>query len=331
MTAGAATTRRPRLRVGLDVGGTKIEGVLLGPDGAVVGRVRAASPSGVRGVVDACAQVVEDLLAGLEPEGTAVVASVGAGFPGVVDSRAGTVADAVNLGFTSERVPLAALLSAKLGGLPVTVENDVNATAFGALRHFPDHFPGRTPGQFPGQGDLALLSLGTGLAAGLVVGGRLLRGGRGAAGEIGHLAVDPRLLPCGCGQRGCLETVAAGAALRRRWPHGDDGRSAEHLFAAAAQGDPAAVEVRDDYAAAVALALRALALTCDPDLLVLGGGVAAVGEPLRESVSLALQAQAAGSAFLRALAVHERLVLLPTGQPVAATGAAALAELRELD
>ncbi|MCI2239417.1 ROK family protein [Paenibacillus sp. TRM 82003] len=308
---------RDGVRVGLDIGGTKIEGVALAPDGTVLAHRRAPSPEGVRAVVDAAAAVVADLTR--EPPGTGAPTgpgrpptAVGVGIPGLVDPVAGTVGDAVNLGFGTARVPFGRALSERLGGVPVLVENDVNVSALGARELL-------APG-----GDLALLSLGTGLAAGVVVGGVLLRGARGAAGEIGHLAIDPRGRACPCGQRGCLETVASGAALRRAWPHGDEGRSAEHLFAAAGAGDPAAVAVRDEWAAAVALAVRTLALTCDPERVVLGGGVAAVGAPLREAVAAALRAQATGSAFLRGLAVEDRISLLPPGAPVAAVGAARL-------
>jgi glucokinase len=220
------------------------------------------------------------------------------------------VRSAVNLGFGPERVELADLVSRAVGGTPVVVENDVKATALGAYALL--------------ERDLSLVSLGTGLAAATVVDGRLLRGVSGAAGEIGHLALDQDGYRCGCGQRGCLETIASGAALQRDWPHGDEGRSAVHLFGAADAGDAAAVTVRDRWAEAVALTVRTLALTADSELTVLAGGVAAIGEPLLHSVSAALQRQAAGSTFLHDLALHERLVLLPGDRPVAAIGAANL-------
>ena len=90
-------------------------------------------------------------------------------------------------------------------GVPTLVENDVNAAAFGAS-------------MVMGCADLAYLSIGTGVAAGLIFDGRLRRGAHGVAGEIGHLPVDPGGPACECGQRGCLETVASGAAIARRWP-----------------------------------------------------------------------------------------------------------------
>jgi glucokinase len=311
---GSATGPARSVRVGLDVGGTKVEGVAVGPGQEVLATVRRATATGVAGVVATAAAAVGDLVGELVAgPGPSVLSGVGIGIPGLVDPVAGTVRNAVNLGLGPDPVDLAGLVGDALGGVPVAVENDVNASTLGAHAWFG-----------PGS-DLALLSLGTGLAAGLVVGGRLLRGAGGAAGEIGHLAVDPDGRPCNCGQRGCLETVAAGSALRRDWPHGDEGRSAEHLFAAAAAGDPAAVAVLERWSAGVALAVRTLALTCDPGRIVLAGGVAAVGEPLLRSVSAALRRQAEGSVFLRGLALPDRLVLLPADRPVAAVGAAAQA------
>ena len=309
----AVLTGPAGVRVGLDIGGTKIDGVALGAAGDVLATSRRPSPSGVGDVVEAAGRVVADLLDQVGPGGPPALASVGIGIPGLVDPRTGTVRSAVNLGFGHEQVPLAALVSAVTGHVGVSVENDVKATALGASALL-------APGE-----DLALLSLGTGLAAGIVLDGRLLRGGSAAAGEVGHLAVDPAGALCACGQRGCLETVASGAALQRAWPHGGEGRSAQHLFAAAAAGERAAVHVRDRWAAAVALTVRTLALTCDPARIVLAGGVAGVGRPLLDAVGGALRAQAAGSAFLRGLALDERLSLLPGDRPVAAIGAADLA------
>lgn len=306
------STDRQSVRVGLDIGGTKIDGVAVGADGEVLAVGRRPSPQGVDAVVQAAAAVVAGLVDDLVAAGPVSLSSIGIGIPGLVDPVAGTVRSAVNLGFGPDRVELARLLSDRVGGTPVVVENDVKATALGAHALLgPD-------------ADLVLLSLGTGLAAGIVVEGRLLRGVGGAAGEIGHLALDHRGHLCGCGQRGCLETVASGSALQRDWPHGDEGRSAQHLFGAAESGDPAAVGVRDRWAAAVALTVRTLALTTDPERIVLAGGVAAVGEPLLRSVRTALRAQAEGSRFLAELALHDRLSLLPGDRPVAAVGAAGL-------
>ena len=190
------------------------------------------------------------------------------------------------------------------------MENDVNAATLGAVA-------------LSGADDLVYLSIGTGLAAGLVLEGRLRRGEHGAAGEIGHVPVDPHGEICGCGQRGCLETIASGSALAAAWPGGDL-PPAQGLFAAAAAGDAQAIRVRDRFAAGVADAVRVLSLATDPRTIVLGGGVAQLGEPLRVAVAAALRDQAAASPFLASLDLAGRLRVVPVDYPVAAVGAALL-------
>jgi predicted NBD/HSP70 family sugar kinase len=235
--------------------------------------------------------------------------SVGLGIPGLVDVEHGTVKHAVNLGVDGDWVPLRAELEARLG-VPVAVENDVNVATLGAMA-------------LCGIRDLVYLSIGTGLAAGLVLDGALRRGSTGAAGEIGHVPIDPQGVLCQCGQRGCLETIASGRALAEAWPSGD-GPPAQALFAAAAAGDARAIEVRDRFAAGVADAVRTLCLSVDPATIVLGGGVAHLGEPLVEAVAAALHAQAASSPFLASLDLAARIRVVPDDQPVAAIGAALL-------
>ena len=129
---------------------------------------------------------------------------IGIGIPGIVDRDRGTVAHAVNLGLGGEWFPLAGRLADRTGAT-VVVENDLNAATWGA------HV-------LSGADDLAYLALGTGLAAGFVLSGKLRRGVHGAAGEIGHVPVDPAGPLCSCGQRGCLELRASGSALSAAWP-----------------------------------------------------------------------------------------------------------------
>jgi predicted NBD/HSP70 family sugar kinase len=173
-----------------------------------------------------------------------------------------------------------------------------------------------------GIDDLVYLSIGTGLAAGLVLNGRLRRGTHGAAGEIGHVPVDPAGAWCQCGQRGCLETVASGSGLAAAWPS-QDAPPAQAVFAAAAAGHAGARVVRDAFVAGVAEAVRLLALAVDPDVVVLGGGVAHLGEPLRAVVAEALATQARSSAFLTSLDLASRVRVVGE-EPVAAIGAAML-------
>lgn len=304
------------LGVGLDIGATKTLGVAIGPGGQVLARVRVPTTPGAGGVVDTAAAVVAELL-GDKDLGSSRGVPVGVGVPGIVDPERGSVKHAVNLGIDGQWLPLGRLLAARTGRT-VVVENDVNAAAMGAttlLTGYGDHRPP----------DLAYLSIGTGLAAGLVLDGRPRRGSHGAAGEVGHVSVDPAGPLCRCGQRGCLETMASGSALAAAWPESGTSTAAHALFAAAAAGDPQAALVRDRFAAAVASAVRLLCLTVDVDAVVLGGGVADVGAPLRAAVAAALTAQVATSPFLASLELASRLQVVPRGHPVAAVGAALLA------
>lgn len=292
--------------VGLDIGGTKTHGVVLGEDGEILAQVRKSTRAGARGVV----ATAEKVFAALESAtGERLTARVGVGVPGLVDVERGVLRHAVNLDVNGDDLPLRDLLAERLG-VPVVVENDVNVAALAAQA-------------LAGEDDVVYLSIGTGLAAGLVVDGRLRRGAHGAAGEIGHVPVDPAGEPCGCGQRGCLETIASGRAIARAWPT-DDGPPAAALFAAVGAGDERAIEVCDRFCWGVASAVRVLGLTIDPERIVLGGGVSEVGEPLREGVVRQLDLMAEGSPFLRSLGLADRIAMVPHHYPVAAVGAAIL-------
>jgi predicted NBD/HSP70 family sugar kinase len=296
--------------VGLDIGGTKTLGVAVDASGRIVAEVRRPTDRGPEGVVSTAAAVVADLRT---ETGEALAVPVGVGIPGLVDGEAGVVRHAVNLGITGEPLALSGLLSEALG-VPVLVENDANAATLGAVAE-------------TGQDDLVYLSIGTGLAAGLAFGGRLRRGVHGAGGEVGHIPVDPQGLRCSCGQTGCLETVASGSALAAAWPV-TEGHSAQALFTAAAAGDPRAIAARDRFAAGVAATVRLLCLTVDPAVVVLGGGVAQLGDQLRTAVATALGDQATAAPFLASLDLAGRVRVLPPGAPVAALGAALLGAQR---
>jgi predicted NBD/HSP70 family sugar kinase len=316
-SARSETGREPAYTVGLDIGGTKILGALLDPEGEVVGTVRRTTVHGADGLVAGAAQAVRDVVASGGVE-LADLAGVGLGIPGIVDHRSGTVKHAVNLGVHDDELPLADLLSAELGGVPVVVENDLNVAAVGAA-----HVLERAGGE-PDHEDLAFLALGTGLASGLVLEGQLRRGVSGAAGEIGHIPVDPLGPECTCGQRGCLERFASGKALEAAWPSRHGKPSPVELFEAARSGDQEAIVVKDRFADATASAVRLLVLTTDVRHVVLGGGVAQLGTELLDAVQDALREQAKVSPFLGSLKLAERVQLAPTHVPVAAVGAAVL-------
>lgn len=297
------------LAVGLDIGATKMHGVAVDPDGRVLADVLAPSPNGGEEVVAAAADVVAELRS---RTGDRLDGTVGVGVPGLVDVAAGAVKHAVNLGVDAEWYPIGARLATRTG-TRVIVDNDVNAAALGVAH-------------LTGHDDLVYLSLGTGLAAAAILDGRLRRGARGAAGEIGHVPIDPAGRACQCGQVGCLETMASGSALAAAW-FATDVPPAQALFDAADAGDLRAIDQRDRFASRVADAVRLVALTMDPEHVVLGGGVAQVGELLRTAVARALADQAASSPFLASLDLPGRLRLAPLDVPVAALGAALLGRL----
>ncbi|WP_231384122.1 ROK family protein [Cellulomonas sp. URHD0024] len=315
-TLASADGPRP-WSVGLDIGGTKVLGVALDGDGVVRHQVRLASATGVQGLVDVAVAVVEDL-AGRVGLPVSELAGVGIGLPGVVDADKGLVEHAVNLGI-EESTPLASLVSERLG-VQVRVENDLTVAVVGAA-HTVD---GSQASSEHGVHDVAFLALGTGLAAGLLLEGRLRRGSHGGAGEIGHLTLVPDGLPCKCGQLGCLEQYASGSALDVAWPSTFGRPAPAELFSAAADGDPRAIEVRDRFAWAVAAAVRILVLTTDVDIVVIGGGVSALGQPLLRAVRAELERQAGASPFLASMGLPARVSLAPADVPVGAVGAALL-------
>jgi glucokinase len=296
------------MRVGLDIGATKVLGAVIGAGGSVIAQARQDTLPGPDGVLESVTSVLDLLAADLDG---ALPPHIGIGIPGLVDRQRGAVSHAVNLGLGGEWFPLADHLADRTGAT-VIVENDLNAATWGA------HV-------LSAADDLAYLALGTGLAAGLVLDGRLRRGAHGAAGEIGHVPVDPDGPRCSCGQRGCLELLASGSALAAAWPAAGGQPPATALFAAAAAGDPQAIAVRDRFAAGVADAVRMLGLAADPAAIIIGGGVSHVGPPLLDAVTAALRAQAAGSPFLSALDLARRTSLLPGQAPVGAIGAALIA------
>jgi glucokinase len=317
------------VRLGIDIGGTKTAAVAIGADGELSDQVRMPTGFGADAVVATALRTVERMtrLAGL---GAHAFDSIGIGIPGAVDSATGRVTHAVNLGL--EGLDLGPRLADRLG-VEVRIENDVKAAALGA-----HHLLGIAEGPFGEPGEravsgprqrrahsMAYLNLGTGLAAGIVLGGHLLRGGHGVAGEIGHIPVDPAGELCGCGQRGCLETVASGSAIARLWPTASPHPSVD-LFERAEAGDPAALEVRERFLTGVASAVRLLALTTDVDVIVIGGGLAALGDRLVDGVRRVLGVWATESAFLASIELPRRVQVIPRGFPAAAVGAALVGE-----
>lgn len=301
------------VRLGIDVGGTKIEGVALDGQGTVLAQMRVPTRQGAQSVVDDIVLVVDALRAQLETlkkyQINTITPSLGIGIPGQVDSVTGVILDAVNLSIG--RLELANEVRSRTG-LSIHVENDVNAAALGAACE------GNVG--LSAEETVALLNLGTGLAVGVVRDGRIDHGAHGAAGEIGHIAVEPHRFACVCGQHGCLETVASGGAVERLWPHRNP--AMPDLIAASERGDGRARQVLDMVIAGICDAVCIVALTVDPSRIFIGGGMAKTGEPLLRLMQAELNRRAESSPFLASLDVTQSIRLAPLGMPLGAVGAA---------
>lgn len=315
--AGAAVAT-----VGVDVGGTKIASALVLPDGRVPLTLRHPTPETFDGVVAAILGHVGELRAAHPGVG-----AVGVGAAGLVDAE-GAVRYAPNVPALLE-APLGARL-AEGCGLPVVVDNDANAAAWGEVVH----------GAAAGYRNVLVVTLGTGIGGGIVVDGALCRGAHGFAAEIGHFTVDLTGPVCACGEVGHWEALASGTALgamaRERAAAGGlsavvslagddpDAVEGEHLSAAAMAGDDEALAVLDEYAHLVAVGLAGLANVLDPELVVIGGGLVAMGETLlgRVRTSFSRRIEAPGHR------PEIPVVAARLGEDAGAIGAAALA--REL-
>jgi predicted NBD/HSP70 family sugar kinase len=234
---------------------------------------------------------------------------------------------AVNLGITS--LALGPMLQAELG-VPVFVEHDARAAALWLSEQ-------STNGSGHAPQTVAFLAIGTGISAGVVLDGAVLRGQNSFAGEVGHVVADPDGDLCACGLRGCLETIAAGPAIGRR---ADEtvaaGRStvlsahssAADVFRASSAGDEVAMEITDRVGDHLARAIRSLALTLGVKRIVIGGGVAAAGPALLESIQSHIARECAASPLVQATLGDATVELLSPSEAPGARGAAAIARQR---
>lgn len=262
-----------RYAIGVDLGGTKIEAIVLDPAGAERWRRRVPSPAhDYAALLDALAGLVADAQARLPAGATAT--GVGIGGPGspMADGRIKNANTTCLNGRT-----LGADLSARTG-LPVQVANDANCLALSEA----------TDGAGAGAAVVFAAILGTGTGAGIAVHGRVLQGPNGLAGEWGHnplpwaRADEPRP-PCYCGQAGCIESLLSGPALAQDHARRHGGQlTAREITAATEAGDAAAAETLDRWLDRLARALAGVINLLDPDVIVLGGGLSRIGRVYEE-------------------------------------------------
>jgi glucokinase len=254
------------LYLGIDLGGTSVKLGVCGASGESRGRLSIPTEParGPEDVVGRIGQAAARLMAQ-----TGRAAACGSGVPGPLDLERRLLIRANNLPGWS-RVPYPELLARALGGMPTVMENDANCAAWGEL----------VAGAGRGVASMALYTLGTGVGGGIILDGKLWVGASGAAGEFGHMTIDPAGPLCGCGQRGCVEQYASASALAARWGKGD----ARACFEAARAGDPAALAAVDWAADGLAQGLANAFRVLHPELIVLAGGVALAGDFLLERV-----------------------------------------------
>jgi len=251
------------VRIGIDLGGTKIEGLALADDGRAIDRRRVAAP---RGHYDDSVRAVADLVAAIElavkDRGT-----VGVGIPGAISPATGLIKNANSTWLNGRR--LADDLSQALAR-PVRLANDANCFALSEA----------TDGAAAGAAVVFGVIIGTGTGGGLVVNGRIVVGANAIAGEWGHNPLpapedDERPgPPCYCGRSGCIETFLSGPALARDYiARGGEDLSAADVASRAQRGDPRAAACLDRYERRFARAIASIINVVDPDVIVLGGGL----------------------------------------------------------
>ncbi len=297
------------MRIGIDLGGTKIEGIALSPVGEEVARHRVTTPRDYAGSVDAIVGLVREL------ERTADrPASVGVGIPGTLVPRTGLVKNANSVWLNGR--PLGRDLEERLGR-PVRLMNDANCFALSEA----------TDGAAAGAHVVFGVILGTGVGGGIVVDGRCLSGANLIAGEWGHnplpwLTADERPGPlCYCGKHGCVETWLSGPAFERdHTEHTGTALPSREIVRAAVDGEPAAAATLTRYRDRLGRALAALINTLDPDFVVLGGGMSNLPE-LPEAV-FALLPRYLFAAGATSEAVATRVVRAAHGDSSGVRGAA---------
>jgi glucokinase len=315
------------LAIGIDIGGTKVAGGLVEPGGRITHRSRRDTPhrsTSPSVVEDTIVDVVEELLR----VGGSDVAAIGIGAAGFVAADRATVVFAPHLSWRDE--PLQSALQKRLSA-PIFVDNDANAAVWAEWKY----------GAARGETHVMMVTLGTGIGGGILVGGQVQRGRFGIAGEFGHMQVVPGGHRCECGNRGCWEQYASGNALVREArsmvyansPIASDllarvGGQAGNLTGpliteAAREGDQTARELLGEIGHWLGVGIANLAAAFDPGTFVIGGGVSAAGDLLLAPARATFARQLTG----RGYRPEARIVAAELGNDAGLIGAADLARV----
>lgn len=293
---------------GIDIGGTKIAAGLVNQDGDLVHRLEVPTAANDP---EAIVRSVVSLVAELGSDG--VLPVVGIAAAAFLNRARDLVFFAPNIAWSN--FPLKDVLEQKLG-LSVILENDANAAGwaefqFGAARN---------------ATSMLMLTMGTGVGGAVVDDGRLLVGGFGVGGELGHIIIEPGGRLCGCGNRGCLEQYASGTALMRqaREKFADESLTAEGLAALMRDNDARALSVLQVVCDAMGRGITSLVAVTDPEVVVIGGGVAVAGSLLTDAITASF-AEHYGAYTQRPV---PNIVVATMGNTAGVIGAADLARLR---
>jgi len=264
--------------VGIDLGGTNLKVGLVDAGGAIaaIQTCPTEAQKGPDHFINIVDQLVDALCVQAKVSRSASILGAGLGTPGPLDFRKGIILKAANLpGWVN--FPLRDRMAGKLR-VPVVIENDANAAAYG-------EFIGQRPRA--SQPSMVLLTLGTGVGAGVIIDGKVLHGHFDNAGELGHMIVVPNGLPCPCGQRGCLEAYASAGAIARRFEQAvlagesssvPSGSDAKAISIGAHQGDALCRRIWDEACLYLAIACINIQHAFNPEVILLGGGMAEAGE-----------------------------------------------------
>ena len=280
--------------IGVDLGGTTIKFAILTDKGEIQQKwsietnILSDGQLIIPDIIDSINHHIK--MYGMTPD---QFDGIGLGSPGTINHEKGTIKGAFNLNWTNEVYPVRDIQ--KGTGLPVTIENDANVAALGE----------RWQGAGNNANDVVFVTLGTGVGGGIIANGQLLQGQNGAAGEIGHVTVDPNGFMCTCGKRGCLETIASATGIVRVARDRaseyagdselkamlDDGQdiSAKDVFDLAKKDDDLALMVADYVCDSLGFVLGNIANTLNPKYVVIGGGVSAAGDFLLNKVDKAMR------------------------------------------
>lgn len=287
--------------IAVDLGGTNTRVALFEgntPDPQQLNKVPTEAQEGPEAVINRIINAIETTL---PAEGADL--KIGVGAPGPLDPRKGIVFEAPNLpGW--ENIPLQQRLASHFG-CPVGIGNDANLAALGEWCH----------GAGQGADNVIYLTISTGIGGGIITDGHLLLGAHGLGAELGHIVVQPGGPLCGCGRRGHLEAVASGTAIARRaaerLAEGDESTlqslggqvTAVDVGQAAQDGDALALEVIQEAAGFIGVALADFAHTFNPEVFVLGGGVSQLGDLLFDPIRRSLKASIMHRIYLEGLRI----------------------------